>query len=81
MLTKADITRALAILAERDTHQRIRALVTTKGVALMVGEGKDSSEIALSPAYLARIIADVTASLDQQIAAANAALTDMGVEP
>ncbi|RWH88021.1 MAG: hypothetical protein EOR77_25865 [Mesorhizobium sp.] len=81
MLTKADLTRAMKLISERDTAQRIRDRVTGQRVALMVGEGKDAGEVVLSAAYLAQIIADVTASLDQQITAANAALTDMGVEP
>lgn len=81
MLTKADLTRAMKLISERDTAQRIRDRVIGQRVALMVGEGKDAGEVVLSAAYLAQIIADVTASLDQQITAANAALTDMGVEP
>lgn len=81
MLTKADLARAQKIFGERDIAQRMRDRVTSQRVALMVGEGKDAGEVALSAAYLAQIIADVTASLDQQIAAANAALTNMGVQP
>ncbi|RWO57164.1 hypothetical protein [Mesorhizobium sp.] len=81
MLTKADLAKAQKIFAERDTTQRMRDRVTGQRVALMVGEGKDAGEVVLSAAYLGQIIADVTASLDQQITAANAALTDMGVEP
>ncbi|RWQ35490.1 MAG: hypothetical protein EOS20_18450 [Mesorhizobium sp.] len=81
MLTKADLAKAQKIFAERDTAQRMRDRVTSQRVALMVGEGKDAGEVVLSAAYLAQIIADVTASFDQQIAAANAALTNMGVQP
>ncbi|TIN41355.1 MAG: hypothetical protein E5Y10_22700 [Mesorhizobium sp.] len=81
MLTKADLVKAQKIFAERDTAQRMRDRVTSQRVALMVGEGKDAGEVVLSVDYLAQIIADVTASLDQQITAANAALTNMGVQP
>lgn len=81
MLTQAKIEAARKLFDERKAAQHVRNLVTTQRVTLMAGEGKDTSEIVLSASYLARIIADVTASLDQQIAAANAALTDMGVEP
>ncbi|KQU77741.1 hypothetical protein ASD12_18245 [Mesorhizobium sp. Root102] len=81
MLTQANIEAARRLFDERKTAQRVRDLVTTQRVALMAGDGKDSSEIVLSAGYLAKIIADVTASLDQQIANANQALVDMGVEP
>ncbi|TGQ69551.1 hypothetical protein EN829_014855 [Mesorhizobium sp. M00.F.Ca.ET.186.01.1.1] len=81
MLTQAEVEKARKIFTERDSHQRIRNLVASKGIELMAGEGKEACVIVISTAYQQQIIADVTASLDQQIAAANAVLTAMGVEP
>jgi hypothetical protein len=81
MLTKSDLTRAQKLFQDRQTAEHVRNLVTTQRVALMAGEGKDTSEIVLSTTYRNKIIADVTASLDQQIADANKALVEMGVEP
>jgi hypothetical protein len=81
MLTKADLTRAQAMIAERDTVQRIRDRMRTEPVSLMVGDAKDASVIHLSKDYLDQIVAEVKASLDDQIVAINTALTDMGVEP
>ncbi|AEH88154.1 hypothetical protein [Mesorhizobium opportunistum] len=81
MLNRADLARAQTILTDRDASQRVRDLVTTKGIELMAGDVKDNCIVVISIAYQRRIIADLTASLDQEIDAANAELTAMGVEP
>ncbi|ESY75530.1 hypothetical protein X740_30970 [Mesorhizobium sp. LNHC221B00] len=81
MLTKSDLTRAQAMIAERDTAQRIRDRMRTEPVSLMVGDGKEASVIHLSADYLGQMVFEVKASLDDQIKTINAALTEMGVEP
>lgn len=77
----ADLNRARdvveAIAGARATIEKLAA----GKVFLGVGEGVHTSRITLAPSYLAGIVAEVKASLEQSIAAGEQALRDMGVEP
>lgn len=81
MLTKADLTRAQKLFAEREVAMRIRERMRTEPVSLMIGDGKDASVIHLSKDYLGQMVAEVKASFDDQIAGINKTLTEMGVQP
>lgn len=81
MLKQQDLDRAMKLFADRKTALAMRSRLDSEPVRLMVGDGATAGSIALSSSYLGGIVSEVKASLDQQIAAINSTLTEMGIEP
>lgn len=77
----ADLKRAQELIAGIGLDRAMITRLEAGPVFLAVGQGNDVGKVKLAPNYLAGIVADVTRALEQNIAASEQALRDMGVEP
>ncbi|TIL30015.1 hypothetical protein [Mesorhizobium sp.] len=78
----ADLEKARLINNARQQNAAMRTrLAGGEVLTLRIGESNGLSAIVLTPAYEARIRADLIAAFDLRIGENDAALAAMGVEP